>query len=73
VYKRHELDIGFSTEHGNLTFDVKGNDKWQETMRKNTDAKGRDGAVRSSDEAFVMNVERRDGVIQLIMLVNLRE
>ena len=73
VYKRHELDTGFSTEHGNLTFDVKGNDKWREAMRKNTDAKGRGGAVRSSDEAFVMNVERRGGVIQLIMFVNLRE
>jgi len=34
------------------------------TMRKNTDAGTRDGAVRSSDEALVMRVERRGGVIR---------
>ena len=73
VYRRHELDTGFSTERGNLTFDAKGNDKWRATTRKNTDAKGRGGAVRSSDEAFVMNVERRGSVIWLTTWVNLRK
>ena len=36
-----------------------------ETMRKNTDAKTRGGAVRSSEEALVMRVERRDSVNRL--------
>jgi hypothetical protein len=36
-----------------------------ETMRKNTDAETRDGAVRSSEEALAMRVERRDSVIRL--------
>jgi hypothetical protein len=34
------------------------------TMRKNTDASTRDGAVRSSDETLVMRVERRGSVIR---------
>jgi hypothetical protein len=42
-----------------------------DTMRKNTDAGTRGGAVRSSDEAFVMKVERRDGVIRLTKVANL--
>ena len=40
------------------------------TMRKNTDAGTRDGAVRSSDETLVMRVERRDSVIQLTNVAN---
>ena len=27
VYRRHELDIGIDTEHGNLFIDAKGKDK----------------------------------------------
>jgi hypothetical protein len=42
------------------------------TMRKNTDAGTRDGAARSSDEAFVMKVERRGSVILLTKAINLR-
>lgn len=42
------------------------------TTRKNTDAGTRGGAVRSSDEALSMKVERRDGVILLTKVVNLR-
>jgi hypothetical protein len=34
------------------------------TMRKNTEAKVRGGAIRSSVEALVMSVERRGGVIE---------
>ena len=41
-----------------------------DTMRKNTDAETRDGAVRSSEEALVMRVERRDSVIQLTSVAN---
>jgi hypothetical protein len=41
------------------------------TMRKNTDARARDGAARSSDEALVMRVERRGSVIQLTSIANL--
>ena len=36
-----------------------------DTMRKNTDARTRGGAARSSDEALVMGVERRGSVIRL--------
>jgi hypothetical protein len=41
------------------------------TMRKNTDARARDGAARSSDEALVMRVEQRGSVIQLTSIANL--
>ncbi|MGA8312128.1 MAG: hypothetical protein WB755_18995 [Terriglobales bacterium] len=41
-----------------------------DTMRKNTDAGTRGGAVRSSEEALVTRVERRDGVIQLMAVSN---
>jgi hypothetical protein len=40
------------------------------TMRKNTDARARDGAVRSSDEAFVIRVERRGSVIRSTNVAN---
>jgi hypothetical protein len=36
------------------------------TMRKNTEGLCRGGATRSSDEAFVMSVERRSCIIQLV-------
>ncbi len=42
-----------------------------ETMRKNTDARTRDGAARSSEEALVMRVERRGSVIRLTSIANL--
>jgi len=42
------------------------------TMRKNTDAGMRGGASRSSDEASVMGVERRGGVILPTKVANLR-
>src|SRR5664279_2175274 len=40
------------------------------TMRKNTDAKARDGAVHSSAETLVMRGERRDGVVQSTSVAN---
>lgn len=42
------------------------------TIRKNTDVNARGGATRSSDEAFVMKVERRGGVTRLTNAANLR-
>ena len=42
------------------------------TMRKNTDAGARGGAARSSDETFVMKVERRGGIVRLTNAANLR-
>ena len=41
-----------------------------DTMRKNTEAATRDGAVRSSDETLVMRVERRGSVIQSTNVAN---
>jgi hypothetical protein len=42
-----------------------------DTMRKNTDARMRGGAARSSDEAPIMGVEPRGSVIRLIKVANL--
>jgi hypothetical protein len=41
-----------------------------DTMRKNTDAGTRGGAVHSSEEALVMRVERRGSVIRLMGVAN---
>jgi hypothetical protein len=41
-----------------------------DTMRKNTDAGTRGGAVRSSEKTLAMRVERRDSVIQLMKATN---
>lgn len=56
VYRRHDLNTGFSTERENLASDVKGNEQVADTMRKNTEAGARGGAARSSVETFVMRV-----------------
>ncbi len=71
MYRRHDLNTGFSTERENLASDVKGNEQVADTMRKNTDAEVRGGAARSSDEALVMRVERRGSVIPLTKVTNL--
>jgi hypothetical protein len=42
-----------------------------DAIRKNTDAETRGGVARSSDEAFVMKVERRGSVILLTTVTNL--
>jgi hypothetical protein len=39
--------------------------KWKPHGGESTDAGHRDGAIRSSDEAPVMGVERRDCIVQL--------
>ncbi len=43
-----------------------------DTMRKNTEARMRGGAARSSDDVLVMRAERRGGVILLTKVANLR-
>src|SRR2546427_3803548 len=40
------------------------------TMRKNTDARARGGAVHSSEETLVMRGERRDGVVRSSSVAN---
>jgi hypothetical protein len=42
--------------------------KWGDPVRANTDAPGRGGAARSSEEAPVMGVERRGRVIQSVLV-----
>ena len=71
VYRRHDLDSGSCMERGNLFSDAKGNPQAVTTVRENTNAGNRDGAARSSDEASVMEVERRSCVIPLGLWINL--
>jgi len=73
VYRRHDLDSGFAMEHENLTVDVKGKRRVANTTSANTDAIGRDGVTRSSDEAPVMGVERRSYSVLEMKSVNLRQ
>jgi len=40
--------------------------KWRPHEDESTDAQHRGGAIRSSDEVFVMKMERRDCIVQLI-------
>ena len=63
VDRRHDLITGFSMERGNLTQDAKENRRVANTTSENTNACGRGGATRSSDEGAVMAVERRGCVI----------
>ena len=65
MVRRHEPTTGVKMERGNLAVDVKGNLQVEEPTRKNTNAIARGGTVRSSVEASVMGVERRDWVIRL--------
>jgi hypothetical protein len=71
VYRRHDLDLGSCMERGNLFSDAKGNSQAVATVRENTDAGNRGGAARSSDEASVMEVERRGCIIPLGLWINL--
>ncbi len=49
---------------GNLAFDAKGKVTRAETRGRNTDVKIRGGALRTSDEASVMDVEQRGRVVE---------
>jgi hypothetical protein len=72
VYRRHDLGSGFATEHGNLSVDVKGKRRVANTTSANTDAIGRGGVARSSDEAPVTGVERRGHGVEEMESINLR-
>jgi len=52
-------------ERGNLGFHAKGKHKWR-THKANTNGKHRGGRTRSSDEAFVIDVERRSSIVSLL-------
>ena len=54
VYRRHDLCTGSSMERGNLG----------QVVGKRQHSRHRGGATRSSEEAAVMDVERRGCVIQ---------
>jgi hypothetical protein len=62
VYRRRDSHSGFCVELGNLHEDVKGKCSSGEKNREaeSTDASGRDGLLRISNEAAVMAVERRE-------------
>ncbi len=47
--------------------------RWQTHENQSTDAKHRGGLVCSSDEASVMDVERRDQIVQLMNWTNFLE
>ena len=64
--RRREAQLGSCTERENLIGDVKGKGSSgsnRETER--TDAPGRGGLLRSSEEAGVITVERRERVIAI--------
>ena len=44
--------------------------KWRSHERESTDAAHGGGAIRSSDEVSVMEMERRGWIVQLCLLVN---
>jgi hypothetical protein len=59
--------------HENLSDDGKGKRRMADTMSANTDASGRGGATRSSDERSVTDLEQRGRSVQKVLLVNRRE
>ena len=63
--------MGFTRERGNLYCDVKEKTQVANTMSSNTKAQCRGGVARSSDEASVMDVERRGYVVRSRALINL--
>ena len=58
-------------ERGNLFVDVKENLQVSENTRGNTNAMRRGGVAHSSEEASVMDVERRGHIIRPTPTVNL--
>lgn len=72
VHRWHELHRGFCKELGNLDLDAKGEIQAGSICKNDsTEAKYRGRLARSSDEAFVMKVERRGSVILLTNVTNL--
>ena len=63
VYRRRDSHSGFCTELENLAGDAKGKGaSGRNREAESTDAPDRGGLLRSSDEAGVMPVERRERV-----------
>ena len=66
AYRRREAQPGFGTERENLIGDAKGKGaSGSNRETESTDAPGRGGLLRSSDEADVMPVERRERAIAI--------
>src|SRR5215467_9409004 len=72
AWRRREAQPGVGTERENLLFDVQKGKVTSGSNREgeSTEAEGRDGAARSSDEGPVMGLERRGCVVQLRPLAN---
>jgi hypothetical protein len=66
VWRRRDSHLGFRTELENLDGDAKGKSTSGETREtESTDAPARGGLLRSSEEAGVMPVERREQAIAI--------
>src|SRR6266699_6029726 len=66
AYRRREAQLGSCTERENLIGDAKGKGaSGSNREAESTDAPGRGGLLRSSDEASVMLVERRERAIAI--------
>lgn len=59
-FRWHELYPGLITELGNLSCNEKGNAQREQPEGRIPTCRNRDGLIRSSDEASVMEVEQRD-------------
>jgi hypothetical protein len=64
VYRGRDSHLGFRMELGNLIEDAKEKCSKRRTQGRNTDALVRDGPLRSSGEAAVMAVERREWAVR---------
>ena len=68
AYRRREAQSGSCTERENLDGDAKGKGaSGSNREAESTDAPARGGLLRSSDEAGVMPVERREQAIAIVI------
>lgn len=73
AYSRHELDLGFYVERGNLVGDAKRKPyKWRPRRGESSDAPERGGPSCSSEETAVMAVEQRGWANSASHRANLR-
>ncbi|EQC00824.1 MULTISPECIES: hypothetical protein [Photorhabdus] len=71
AYRQHEHNTGSGMERGNLSSRCEGSGVKQKTCKRlSTDAGHRGRWLRSSDEASVMDVERRGPVVGIVLRVN---
>lgn len=71
AYRQHEHNTGSDMERGNLSSRCEGSGvKQRSCKRLSTDAGHRGRWLRSSDEASVMDVERRGSVVGAVLRVN---